>query len=444
MTISRTICLGFLAAIALGTGLFMLPISTADGSWGDFFVALFTATSAVCVTGLSVVDCSTYFSFWGQLTLLLLLQAGGLGYMTITTFLMLLIGRKFDLQQRFAIQESFDRPFIQGSRNLIKSVIATTLVFESLGSLLLFQRFSQDFPPLKALWYSIFHSVSAFNNAGFSLFPDSLVQYHSSVSVNLAITLLIILGGIGYQVIIESYLWLLSLVRRYKRPYQFSLNYRVVTRVSLFLLFVGMAAFVFLEYRDPDTMLNLPPHERLLVAWFQSVTTRTAGFNTVDLSLLNPTTLVVIMLLMFIGASPSGTGGGIKTTTIAILANCTRSALRGQERVIIFGRRIPYQLILKAVAVVFGSVAMVIFSTGALIFMESEQNTVALTFEALSAFATVGLSLGITPELSTFSQLVLIFTMYVGRLGVTLFMAAIVGDSRPSLIRYPEENLLIG
>ncbi len=444
MTISRTICLGFLSAIALGTLLLMLPLATTEEGWGDFLVALFTATSAVCVTGLSVVDPNSYFSFWGELTLLLLVQLGGLGYMTITTFLMLLIGRQFDLQQRFAIQESFDRPFVLGSRSLIKSVIATTLVFEVLGTMILFTVFSHDFPPLKALWYAIFHSVSAFNNAGFSLFPDSLMSYQGSIPLNLTVAVLIILGGIGYQVIIELYFWLLTLGRRRKRQFDFSLNFRVVVRVTFFLLILGMAAFVVLEYRDPNTLLLLPPHKRILVALFQSVSARTAGFNTIDLSLLSPTTLVVIMLLMFIGASPSGTGGGIKTTTFAILANCTRSALRGRERVIIDKRCIPPQLILKAIAVVFGSMATVICSTGILIFLEEGNGTVELAFEAVSAFATVGLSLGITPDLSPLSQLVLIVTMYIGRVGVTLLMAAIVGDSRPSLIRYPEENLLVG
>ena len=188
MTISRTICLGFIAVISVGTLFLMMPFSITEGHWGNFLVALFMSTSAVCVTGLAVVDPNTYFSFWGEFILVLLVQIGGLGYMTMTTFLMLLIGRKFDLQQRFAIQESFDRPFLQGSRNLVKSIIATTLIFELTGSFFLTYKFSQEYNLSESLWLGIFHSVSAFNNAGFSLFKDNLMGYSDSIIVNFVIT----------------------------------------------------------------------------------------------------------------------------------------------------------------------------------------------------------------------------------------------------------------
>ncbi|MBD2654650.1 MULTISPECIES: TrkH family potassium uptake protein [Synechocystis] len=444
MTISRTICLGFIAAIAGGALLLLMPFATSTGEWGSPLVALFTSTSAVCVTGLSVVDVSKYFSFWGELTVMLLAQLGGLGYMTLTTFLMILIGRKFDLQQRFAIQESFDHRFAQGSNNLIKSVIATTLIFEITGAIILFGVFVQDYPPIRALWYAVFHSISAFNNAGFSLFSDGLIGYQSSLPLNLAVSALIIFGGIGYQVIIEAYFWVVRKVKNSQRRFAFSLNLRVVVRVTIFLLLLGFFGILILEAQGNRALAQFSLQDRLLIAWFQSVTTRTAGFNTIDLNDLSSTSLVLVMLLMFIGASPSGTGGGIKTTTFAILANCTRSALRGQERVIIHGRCIPPQLILKAIAVVFGSVMTVISSVSLLVFLESGQETVALAFEAVSAFATVGLSLGITPELKPLSQLVLIVTMFIGRVGITILMAAIVGDPKPSLIKYPEENLLVG
>ncbi|MFN9175555.1 MAG: TrkH family potassium uptake protein [Synechocystis sp.] len=444
MTISRTICLGFLAAIALGTLLLMLPFATTEGHWGSFLVALFTATSAVCVTGLSVVDPNSYFSFWGELGIAFLAQIGGLGYMTLTTFLMILIGRKFDLQQRAAIQESFDHRFTQGSTSLIKSVIATTLLFEVSGAVILFFVFVQDYPPLEALWYAIFHSISAFNNAGFALFPDNLIGYQSSITLNLTITTLIIFGGIGYQVIIELYFWLLHLGKRKKHAFAFSLNFKVVIRVTLFLLVLGLGGILWLEFQDPDSLLSLSTKDRLLLAWFQSVTTRTAGFNTVDLNVFNPITIILIMLLMFIGASPSGTGGGIKTTTLAILVNCTRAALRGREKVVIYGRRLPHELILKAIAVALGSALTVVFCISLIILAEPDFSKLKLVFEAVSAFATVGLSLGVTAQLSPFSQVILVITMFIGRVGVTLLMAAIIGDPKPSLIRYPEENLLVG
>lgn len=262
--------------------------------------------------------------------------------------------------------------------------------------------------------------------------------------LNLTVSALIIFGGIGYQVIIESYFWLVRKVKKSQRPFAFSLNLRVVVRVTIFLLLLGFFGILILEAQGNRAFAQFSFQDRLLVAWFQSVTTRTAGFNTIDLNELSSTSLVLVMLLMFIGASPSGTGGGIKTTTFAILANCTRSALRGQERVIIDDRCIPPQLILKAIAVVFGSMVTVISSISLLIFLESEQEAVSLAFEAVSAFATVGLSLGTTPELKPLSQLVLIVTMFIGRVGITILMAAIVGDPKPSLIKYPEENLLVG
>lgn len=448
MTISRTICLGFLTVIGIGTLLLMMPFSLSDGTWGSFLTALFMSTSAVCVTGLAVVDPNSYFSFWGELILLLLVQVGGLGYMTVTTFLMLLIGRRFDLQQKFAIQESFDRPFLQGSRNLVKSIIATTLIFELTGAFFLTYKFAQTYNLGESLWLGIFHSVSAFNNAGFSLFKDNLMGYYDSLIVNLVITGLIIFGGIGYQVIIELYLWLTNVKFGKGRRFNFSLNFKVVIRSTLILLVLGTIAFLFIEYKNPQTIADFNGKDKLLAAWFQSVTTRTAGFNTIDNGKLEINALLMTMLLMFIGASPSGTGGGIKTTTLSILAVCTRSVLRGNEEVIIYRRTIPMPLILKAIAVVFGSAMTVIIATSLIAFVEtrlpSALDTIAILFEVVSAFGTVGLSMGITASLSAFSQFVIIATMYIGRVGVILLMAAILGDPRPSMIKYPEENLLIG
>lgn len=426
----------------------MMPFATTDGSWGDFLTSLFMSTSAVCVTGLAVVDPNTYFSFWGELILLLLIQIGGLGYMTMTTFLILLIGRKFDLQQRFAIQESFDRPFLQGSRNLVKSIIATTLIFELTGSFLLTYKFSQQYNLSDSLWLGIFHSVSAFNNAGFSLFKDSLIGYSDSIMVNFVITGLIIFGGIGYQVIIEIYLWLEHLREKKKTRFYFSLNFKVVIRVTFLLLVLGTIAFLFIESQNPNTIAGFSVKDKLMAAWFQSVTTRTAGFNTIDNGKLEINSLLITMILMFIGASPSGTGGGIKTTTLSILANCTRSVLRGKESVIVFKRTIPPPLVLKAIAVVFGSVITVIIATSLITFIEfrltSSVAAVGILFEVISAFATVGLSMGITASLSALSQLVIIAIMYIGRVGVILLIAALIGDPRPTAIKYPEENLLIG
>ena len=379
---------------------------------------------------------------------MLLVQVGGLGYMTTTTLLMLLLGRRFDLQQKFAIRESFDRPLLQGSQNLIRSIVATTLIFEIAGIFCLIYSFSDKHDLKESLWLAIFHSVSAWNNAGFSLFKDNLMGYENSWSLNLVIPGLIILGGIGYQVIIELYLWLkfrLNAKDRTKR-FNFSVNFKVVVSTTCFLVIFGTLAFLVTEFKNPDTLGDLSFTDKVLGAWFQSVTTRTAGFNTIDNGKMDISALFITMGLMFIGASPSGTGGGIKTTTFRILINCTRSVLQGKEEVIVYRRKIPVPLLLKAVAVVFGSAMTVILATILISFveLESQLNLIQILFEVISAFATVGLSMGITASLSPLSLVILVLTMYTGRVGVILLMAAIIGDPRPSAIEHPEENLLVG
>lgn len=444
MTISRTICLGFLMVITVGTILLIMPFSTSDGSWNNPLVALFTSTSAVCVTGLVVVDTGTYFSFWGQLIIACLIQVGGLGYMMMTTFLMLLLGRKFDLSQKFAIQESFDRPFLLGSNTLVRSIFATTLVFELTGVIILFTVFVPDYEPIKALWLAIFHSVSAWNNAGFGLFVDNLMSYKGSLRVNLAITGLIIFGGIGYQVIIELYFLLVNRIKNNKEKLDLSLNLQVVISTTFILLIFGWLAFFITESVNPDTLKNLSLTEKILTSWFQSVTTRTAGFNSIDIGKMTTAGLFITIGLMFVGGSPSGTAGGIKTTTLRILSQSTRSVLRGQEEVILYKREIPNPLVLKAIAVMFGSAATVILGTILISFANPNLDLIEIFFEVVSAFATVGLSTGITAKISAFGQIILVLTMYTGRIGVLLLIAGILGDSKPSIIKYPKENLLVG
>ena len=445
MTIARTICLGFLAVIVVGTFLLMMPFATATGEWNNLITALFTSTSAVCVTGLIVVDTGSHFSFVGELIILCLIQIGGLGYMTTTTFLILLIGQKFDFRQKIAINESFDRPFLQGSKNLLVSVFATTFIFELSAIFLLIPIFAEDYGLSKGIWYAIFHAISAWNNAGFSLFADSLTTYQTSFSLNAVLSVLIILGGIGYQVIIEFYLWIADKFNRnLHRKYDFSLNFKVVSNTTIVLLFIGTIAFLMTEYRNPETIASLRFHDKLIASWFQSVTTRTAGFNSINIGQMTSAGLFITIGLMFVGASPSGTGGGLKTTTIAILLNSTRAVLRGQEEVIMHKREVPFSLILKAMGVVFGSVMTVILITVIISIFNPQIELIAIIFEVVSAFATVGLSTGITASLSLVGKLALVFTMYLGRVGVLLFMAAIVGDPRPSRIQYPEENLLVG
>ncbi|MEM8604385.1 MAG: TrkH family potassium uptake protein [Cyanobacteria bacterium P01_H01_bin.121] len=444
MTVSRTICLGFLAVIAAGTVLLVLPwASQADVAW-DPLVALFTATSAVCVTGLSVVDVGTYYSGFGQLVIVLLAQVGGLGYMTATTFLLLVLGRKFRLRDKLALQQSLDTPGISGMRQLLRVIVAFTVVFELTGVFLLLPVFQADYPFGRALWFSIFHSISAFNNAGFGLFPDSFVQYQTSPLLNGAITWLIIMGGLGFQVIMECFLWLRDRLSRARTLFVFSLHCKIVTSTTIALLLIGTLGFLAIEFNNPNTLGPLNIGDKLMVAWFQSVTTRTAGFNSLDLTSMRISSLMLTIAFMFVGASPGSTGGGLKTTTLRILMMCTRAALRGEEEVTAYQRTIPTELILKAVGVVLASLMTVIISAILISIAEPDSNFLQILFEGVSAFATVGLSLGITSNASLITTAVLIPTMYVGRVGVLILIAAIFGDPRPSVVHYPEADLLVG
>lgn len=459
MTIPRTICLGFAALILTGTLLLTLPFAgTQPWNWDRLIVALFTSTSAVCVTGHALVDTGTYFSFFGQAVILLLVQLGGLGYMTVTTLLLLLLGRKFGLRQKMAIQQALDRSGLQGGAQLLKSIIGLTLIFEITGILLLWILFASDnrltselyngryaAAPMR-LWLAVFHSISAWNNAGFSLFPDSLMSYQAMPLLNLVVPGLIIFGGIGYEVIFELYLWLRDRVQQRTEPTNFSLNFKVAISTTLFLLVLGWIAFLLVERRNPNTLQPLSMFAQLQTAWFQSMTPRTAGFNTIDVGKMTTAGLFITIALMFIGGSPGGTAGGIKTTTLRVMTSCTKAILQGREEVTLYDRQVPLTLILKAVAVMVGSAGTVIVMTVLIALFDPDIPFINILFDTVSAFATVGLSTGMTfdPTLSLASKLVLVATMYIGRVGILLLISALIGDPKPTFVRYPEENLLVG
>ncbi|MDX2232744.1 MAG: TrkH family potassium uptake protein [Leptolyngbyaceae cyanobacterium bins.349] len=448
MTVSRTICLGFLAVITIGAFLLSMPFATAAGtfSWNNVVVGLFTATSAVCVTGHVVVDTAKYFSTWGHIFIIALIQIGGLGYMTATTFLLLLLGRKMGLRQKVAMQQALDRSELNGVSMLLRSIIGTTLLFELTGAFLLLFQFVPQYGWDRSLWLAVFHSVSAWNNAGFSLFSDNLMGYQSSPLVNLVIPGLIIFGGIGYEAIFEMYLWLRERLLRQPHQVILSLNFKVAVSTTIILLIAGTLAFFVVELQNPDTLAPMNFPERLMAAWFQSVTSRTAGFNSIDVGKMTETGLFITIGLMFIGGSPGGTAGGIKTTTLRILTSCTKAILQGKEEVHLYERQIPVPLILKAVGVVMGSVAAVIIMTILISLSDPDFAFIQILFEVVSAFATVGLSTGITlnENFSVIAKLLLVTMMYIGRVGVLLLMAAVIGDPKPSFVRYPEENLLVG
>jgi trk system potassium uptake protein len=480
MTVSRTICLGFLAVITVGAILLASPLAIATSStdpatltmiqsassnlWTAWRVGLYTSTSAVCVTGLSIVDVGKYFNFFGQFIVMLLAQIGGLGYMTATTVILLLLRKRLNLRDKVAIQQALDVTGLSGLAGIVRSIIATTLIFELGGAILMFPTFADptklpadiaklpsfaqaDYTPLKAAWLALFHSVSAFNNAGFALFSDNLSSYVSNIPVSLVISLLIVFGGIGYQVIMELYLWSRRKIAQKPGKFVFSLNFKIAITTTIALLAIGTLGFLILEWNNPATLGPLDWGSRLLAAWFQAVTPRTAGFNTIDIPKMTTAGLFFTIVLMFIGASPGGTGGGIKTTTFRVLLDTTQAVLQGKEDVIAFKRQIPVSLILKAAAVVLGSAAVVTVSTLLISLTDhqlAQNNFMGIFYEVVSAFATVGLSQIGSANLSPASHYITIVTMYVGRVGILLLMGAILGDPKPSFVKYPEENMLVG
>jgi trk system potassium uptake protein len=447
MTIARTVCLGFLSVILVGTLLLALPFTSTDPwAWDHLIIALFTATSAVCVTGHALVDTGTYFSTLGQAVILILVQIGGLGYMTVTTFLLLLLGRRFGLRERIALQQALDRDELQGAVQVLRSIVSATLILELTGIFLLLPSFAADHGLSRGLWLSVFHSVSAFNNAGFSLFSDNLIGYQASLPVNLVITGLIVLGGIGYEVMFEMYLLGRDFLARRQSCMVFSLNFKVVVSTTLILLLGSTLAFFLVESHNPATMGDMSWQTRILASWFQAVTPRTAGFNTIDITQMTTAGLFITIALMFIGGSPGGTAGGMKTTTLRVLTSCTKAILQGKEVVILYEREIPVSLVLKAVGVVMGSLATVIVMTTMISLFDPDLPFLSVLFDTVSAFATVGLSTGLTfdPTLSDASKLVLVVAMYIGRVGILLLMGTFIGSTKPGFVRYPQENLLVG
>ncbi|MGB3536134.1 MAG: TrkH family potassium uptake protein [Microcoleaceae cyanobacterium] len=444
MTVPRTICLGFILVILTGTFLLMMPFSTQAAGWDSFITALFTSTSAVCVTGLSVVDVGQHYTFWGQLVLLLLVEIGALGYMSATTILLMLIGRKFGIKEKVALQQTLDTSGLGGVVGLLRHIVVTMAVFQLTGIILLLWVFRPDYGLQQGLWLAIFHSINGFNNAGFSLFSNSLMGYVTSPLLNLTMSILIIFGGLGYQVIIEMLLWLKNQFSRQKSRREFSLHFKVVTRTTLFLLIAGTVLIFITEFQNEQTLGNLAFPQQLMAAWFQSVTSRTAGFNSINTGGLVPASLFITAILMFIGASPGSTGGGVKTTTCRVLLNCTFSALQGRDEVLCHQRKIPNYIILKAVGVLVGSVFVISVATLLTVAMQPELGFVAIFFEIISAFATVGLSTGITADFSPLNQLIIVVTMYIGRVGILLLISAFFEETKPSSVDYPEANLLVG
>jgi len=436
--------ISYLIAILIGSSLLMMPWATKEGhmAWID---ALFTATSALCVTGLTVVDTGSTFSFYGQVVILTLIELGGLGIMTFAALLYLTTGWGISMRQRSFIQETFSSDFLRDIKKLVVFIFSFTFIIELAGAFLLMPCWNKGFTLGQNIFYSLFHSISAFCNAGFSLFPDSFMGYRNNILLNMTVTSLVILGGVGFPVIRE----LISAVRT-KERIRLSLHTKLTLVVTIVLILFG--TFIFWSLEANRYMSGLPWWEKILVSYFQSVTTRTAGFNTVDFSLLGNATLMFTILLMFIGASPGSAGGGIKTTSAGALFVVLWNRLRGSETNNVFKATLPEEIVSRTITVFIVSIFFIIFVLSLL--MVEQQGTVLIAqsrglfleyfFEAVSAFGTVGLSMGITPKMDSLGKFFIIITMLVGRLGILTLVYVIINRREAPRYCYAEENVLIG
>ncbi|WP_442891498.1 TrkH family potassium uptake protein [Dendrosporobacter sp. 1207_IL3150] len=436
LTPYQILALGFAGIILVGSLLLMTPAASATGETLDFIDALFTATSAVCVTGLVVVDTGTYFSQFGQLVIILLIQVGGLGIMTMATLMALLMRKKIQLRERLVMQEALNQLTVAGIVRLTKYVIQASLVIEFIGGTILAFKWYLDYG-LKGIYFGYWHAVSAFCNAGFDLFGEyrSLTGYVDDITINVTVGILIILGGIGFAVVAD--IW------ENRKFNAFSLHTKVVLVTSMFLIVFGTIVIFVLEYNNSATMGDLSLKGKILASFFQSVSTRTAGYNTVNIPDLRVATLFFVIILMFIGASPASTGGGVKTTTFAVLTSAIWSLIRGKNDAELFQRRISQEIIYKSFSVVFIAAALVIFIAMMLSISENFP-FMSILFEVVSAFGTVGLSTGITPSLTEVGKLWIILTMFAGRVGPVTLALALALKNKKQAIQYPVGKITIG
>lgn len=437
ITPSRLLVLGFATVIFIGALLLTLPASVKDGVPLSFIDALFEATSAVCVTGLVVVDTGTKLSTFGKVVIISLIQIGGLGFMTFATTIGILIGKKINLRERMLIQESLNQVSMEGMVRLAKYVVLVTFMIEGLGALILTISWLDDLGWPNALYYGLFHSISSFCNAGFDLFGEfrSLTGFVNDWVVNLVISTLIILGGIGFTVMADVY------TKRSIR--RLSLHTKLVLLVTVLLLTLGTLFIFILEYNNPKTLQHLTLSSKVLASYFQAVTPRTAGYNTLNLSDLRMASQFFMVILMFIGASPSSTGGGIKTSTFGTMVVAVVAMMRGKNEAELFERRIPKEQIYKALSVTMIALTLVLFITTILSITE-KSNFLYILFETVSAFGTVGLTLGLTTKLTVIGKILISFTMFAGRVG-PLTIAVAIGEKRQkALYLYPEEKIIVG
>lgn len=444
---AAVIALSFIGTIFLGTALLELPMAAADGERIRLLDALFTATSAVCVTGLTVLDTGKRFSVFGQGVILFLIQVGGLGIMTFSTLFTILLGKKISLRNRLVVQDALDYFQFQGIHGLIKRIILITLILETVGAFFLFWGWRSALGNKQALYTAVFHSVSAFCNAGFSLFSQSLIPHRANHIITLSISTLIILGGIGFVVLVDLEHYLLR--RKLPRNKRLSYHSKIVLLVTATLLFLGMIVVLTLEWNN--TLRSMGLAEKLFNSFLQSVTCRTAGFNSLSMGLLHPSTLVFFIFLMFVGASPGSTGGGVKTTTFAIVLCSLKSMAYDQDEVTFLKKTVPKKTVHRAISIVGIALGVVFLITMALVVIETnnpgipEKNYfLSILFEVVSALGTVGLTTGVTPWLTDPGRFFIILVMFIGRIGPLTLALAIGNRKMPPALRYSEAKITVG
>lgn len=438
LTSSRIIFLGFAVPLIVGAILLNLPFSSSTGESVGWLNALFTSTSAICVTGLVVVDTGSDFSHFGQMVILFLIQLGGLGFMTYGVLIAVIMGRKIGFKERMLIQQSANAVTPQGVVRLSLNIFLISIIVETVGAVILALRWAGEMGPARAIYYGVFHSISAFNNAGFALWPDSLSRFVGDPLINIVISLLFIIGGIGFIVILDLY--------RKRRWRDLSLHTKIVLITSGFLCLAGFLIVFMIELFNSRTFGTLSWKDKIWAGYFQGVVTRTAGFNSIDIGAMLPASQFFMIFLMFIGASSGSTGGGIKTTTFTVLLLSIIATVKGSTDVQFWKKRIPQEIVFRALAVMTISMGVVLTATFLLTITEYPEHNdfLALLFEATSAFGTVGMSMNLTAGLSDAGKCIIIITMFIGRLGPLTLAFALAQKSVKQKYRYPEDKLLIG
>lgn len=451
----QIIVMGFFAIILLGTFLLTLPIATNSGEPTKVVDALFTASSAVCVTGLVVVNTLEHWNVFGQLVILMLIQIGGLGFMSIVTMILVLAGKKITLKERILIQESLNQQSLSGMVMLVRRVVMGTLILEGIGAIILAVRFSFDFGMSRGIYMGFFHSISAFCNAGFDVIgSSSLTPYVGDFTINIVLMSLIVVGGLGFTVWVD----VLNAFKRRKNTgisyrnmiRRLSLHTKVVLTITPLLIFGGGLLILLFEYANPETIGPLTNHEKVLGSLMQSVTARTAGFNSISQSGMTYASKFLTILLMFIGGSPSGTAGGVKTATMGVLVIAVISVIKGNKTTSFYERNIPFEILQKALAIFFLSLGVLIMVTMLLSFTERgsafHYEFMDLLFETTSALATTGVSTGITPHLSTAGKIIISATMFMGRVGPISIAVALTKKQGKiqSDIGFPDGRIIVG